>query len=811
MADISTEQPESINMTMTFHKTLQAGFAIILLGLVISSRASADEATVETPGTLTGDNWKFDREQIEQLPNGNHAASVLEFYFLPAVLSNPDTAGFSRGENVQISMFGESYKWQRWYFAGANISNPSKWGEPMVYIPLSVTANIDAQKYAVSNIAKNGIHLQPLLATAAHDSVQFSAPFEIAGPAFIPRRTADREPASDWGAPTSARGYAAGSFEGQALKVIGEGDKATGYLLADGFFARRNFNNLSSPETTGSGTLMATLAPGWLPADSLHATLQARSRSNLGSEYYFAQGQTLKSDQIAGVFNYEFSSEKAAGALAMGYAYSNRALNSDRMQRSMVDSLIQAPAISPETTQTFFIDASGFRKRPNDAYDLEYGVNSRFEFEHRYQQMPENRIDETLYGTASYTTQYDGAANEDNYLLRWQPFIRAVKQRARSEFTASANAHIDWGFTDAGSKLGTVLPAATLSGKTFLGASSFFVGGGLIHDTMGFSLAEVSFLNKDSLSGSRYSWNDANGNGVPDSGETNNGIRTGGKYHGSASGLQAPQKEELNVSFGYTGWKNWLLKFNINGRMYRKLLEVRYADGTSPTFTSSTAGATVATYDRTNAGNEIYELRNAENDAYYAHFEITVAQIPNTSPWIFRAGIGAYYGAGYTPQGLGAFYNDAGVYNESTADPNFRETRFGRLDNDRGYIGKIFFGRRFFKVLSVTNVIRYRDGEATAGSRVVTGMAQGPIIVPYEERGGGLTGIGRYTYSLAWDLRIRYESVLAGNRIWAFIDVYNLMNSRTELFEYPLEGKAYRDPVEQGIARSMRLGLGMNF
>ncbi len=328
---------------------------------------------------------------------------------------------------------------------------------------------------------------------------------------------------------------------------------------------------------------------------------------------------------------------------------------------------------------------------------------------------------------------------------------------------------------------------------------------------MGFSLQEVSYLNKDSLSGTRYNWNDANGNGAVDSGELSTGARTGGKYHSAAAGLQAPQKEELNLSLGYEGFRHWRLELNFNGRIYRKLFEVRYADGTSPSFVSSTAGLNAPVYDRTGAGSEVYELRNAEKDAYYAHVEITLARSRQDSDWIFRAAIGGYYGAGYSPQGLGAFYNDAGAYNESTADPNFRENRFGRLDNDRGYIGKIFFGRRFAKVFTVTNVLRYRDGEATADYKVVTGLAQGPIVVPATERGGGLTGIGRYTYSFAWDLRLRFDTIFSGYAAWAFVDIYNLINSRTELFEYPQVGTAYRDPVEQGTARTLRLGLGMNF
>ena len=753
----------------------------------------------------------FTAAELKELPNGNHVASILEFLYQPAILSNPDTGGFARAENVQISMLGESYKWQRWYFAGANISNPGKLGEPLLYLPIGILNDITPEKYGVENTAKNGIHLNPLKLAEARPMAQLSLPFGIGGPAFIPRAVADREPASDWGAPATSRGFAFGSAEGHGVYMLGGPEKRTGYLYADAYFARRNFNNLANPESAGEGTLLAAFNPSWQHNDTLHFAVQARSRSNLGAEYFFNESQTLKSDQYSALANYNFSTGNAEGALAFGYAYRKTSLNSASLTRSLTDSMIQSPVYMPENAHTMFLDASGFKKVATDLGQVEYGINSRAEFERRSQAPPSDRLTETLFTTPLAATQYTGASAEANYLLRWQPFIRLSKKYARSEFSAGVNGHVDWGFTDAGTKLGFVHPAGQLKGQTYLGSTGFFLGGGVLHDTMGFTLQEVSYLNGDSLSGTRSSWSDTNGNGVPDAGELSQASRTGGQSHSAQKGLQAPQKEELNLNFGYNGWRDWLLQLNFNGRIYRKLFEVRYADGTSPTFTSGSAGGSVVTYDKTANGGELYELRNAEKDAYYAHMEITLAKAPSSGDWIFRGSVGGYYGAGYSPQGLNAFYNDVGAYNESTADPNFREMRFGRLDNDRGYIGKVIFGRRFAKVFTVTNVIRYRDGEAVAGYKVVTGLAQGPIVVPTEERGGGLSGVGRHTYSLAWDLRLRYDATLMGDAAWAFLDIYNLLNSRTELAEYPLIGTAFRDPVEQGTQRTMRLGFGMNF
>lgn len=766
-----------------------------------SASAPADSSIGALPDTQV-----IRANELKELPHGNHVSSILEFMYQPAILANPDTGGFSRIENTQISMLGESYKWQRWYFNGANIAHPGKPGEPFVYLPIGILSEIALEKYAVGNTAKNGIHMNALKRDAAIPMAVLSSPFGIGGPSFIPRAAADREPASDWGAPVTSRGFLGGSTEGHGLYAFQKG-----YVFADAYLARRNFLNLSSAENAGEGTLMAAYHPGWQQGDALSFTVQARSRANLGAEYFFREAQTLKAGQYSALMNYNFSHGNAEGALALGYAYRQTSLNASDLTRSLTESLIQAPVILPETAHTMFIDASGFKKLAMDIAQIEYGINSRAEFERRSQTAPSNRLNETLNNAALAATIYDGASAEANYLLRWQPFVRAIRKKARSEISVGANAHVDWGFTDAGTKLGFVHPAGHLKAQTYLGGTGFFLGGGVLHDTLGFTLQEVSYLNPDSLSGMRYNWTDTNGNGAPDSSELLQGMRTGGKYHSKQGNLQAPQKEELNLNFGYSGWKNWLLQFNLNGRIYRKLFEVRYADGTSPVFTPSIAGVSTPVYDRTSAGGEVLELRNAEKDAYYAHFEITLAKAPSTGDWIFKGSIGAYYGAGYAPQGLGMFYNDVGAYNESTADPNFRENRFGRLDNDRGYMGKIIFGRRFAKLLTITNVLRYRDGVPMAGSKVVTGLTQGPILVPTEERGGGLTGIGRHTYIFAWDLRIRYDAVLFGNAAWAFLDIYNLLNSRTELAEYTLAGTAFRDPVEQGTQRTMRLGFGMNF
>ncbi|MBV6493096.1 MAG: hypothetical protein LDLANPLL_01111 [Turneriella sp.] len=775
---------------------------------LLAEEEQSEEKTAENEPSLSIYSTEFNlsASDLKVLPNGGHVASLLEFLFQPAVLSNTDTGGFSSPERVQVSMFGESHKWQRWYFLGADISNPSSRGEPLIYMPLGVLENITTRKYAVSEANKNGIHLTAIKSERAQRFAELSLPFAVGGIPFIPRATADREPASDWGAPTQSRAFVFPSAEGRTLIPLGQ----EGYIFADAQTSERKFNTLKNPERTYSSTLLGTYTPRWVQNDSLFFSTQLRSRSAWGAEYFMDEKETLRETQYAALLNYAFDNTKSTGSLALGYAYRSTKMQSNFLNRSLINSLLTPPPTFPQDVHTLFWDASGFRKKELSWARIEYGTNSRLETEFRRALPNGSKMAENLYGTFFALTEYESATREANYLLRWQPFVRAQKELGKTTLAGGVNAHIDWGFTDAGTKFAFIHPAANINVKSQLGRS-FFLAGALLHDTLGFSLEEVAFANKDSLSGTRYLWTDANGNQNGDAGELTNGTRTGGKYHSTAKNLQAPQKEELSLSFGYRAWMHWVLKVNTNARIYRNLLEVRYKEGASPGFNAVNNSTGIAVFNRVAGGNEIYQLTNQDTNAYYAHFEIQLARLPTDTSWIFQGSIGAYYGVGYTPHGLSAFYNDTGVYNESTADTNFRENRFGRLDNDRGYMGKIVFGYKFARVFSAVNVLRYRDGEPMVRDELVTGLAQGPIVVPLTERGGGVTGIGRHTYSFAWDLRLRYETLFVGNTAWAFLDIYNLLNSRTELAEYPLSGTSFRDPVEQGIERTVRLGLGMNF
>lgn len=104
-------------------------------------------------------NWRITQAEIGELPSGGHVAGLLEFLYQPAVMANTDTGGFARAENTQIAMLGESYKWQRWYFGGADISNPSRPGEPLLYLPLAVLSQVEMNKYGALQSDRNGVQM----------------------------------------------------------------------------------------------------------------------------------------------------------------------------------------------------------------------------------------------------------------------------------------------------------------------------------------------------------------------------------------------------------------------------------------------------------------------------------------------------------------------------------------------------------------------------------------------------------------------------------------------------------------------------
>jgi hypothetical protein len=170
---------------------------------------------------------------------------------------------------------------------------------------------------------------------------------------------------------------------------------------------------------------------------------------------------------------------------------------------------------------------------------------------------------------------------------------------------------------------------------------------------------------------------------------------------------------------------------------------------------------------------------------------------------------------GPTNPGNAVFENDPDVMGTLFIDPNATNPTLARSYVDRAYLGKIraiyqlpsFLGR-----LRLASIANYLDGLPFARQLLVSGLAQGPFLVPTTVRGSPEGG-NRAQFVLNWDLRVEREFRFERGRLAAFADILNVTNSNQAIQQSDLTGTSFnlRLPVTIQPARFVRLGLSYNF
>jgi len=166
------------------------------------------------------------------------------------------------------------------------------------------------------------------------------------------------------------------------------------------------------------------------------------------------------------------------------------------------------------------------------------------------------------------------------------------------------------------------------------------------------------------------------------------------------------------------------------------------------------------------------------------------------------------------PSGPGdaVFENDPGVIGALFADPNTTLHAAGRSFLDRAYVAKAQVSYRLPAAIELSSVADYLDGLPFARQLLVTGLAQGPIVVATTVRGSPEGG-NRSQYVANWNLRLDRTFPLATGRITAAIDVFNVTNAAKRLQESDLSSPSFnqRLPVAIQPPRFARLELRYDF
>ena len=215
-------------------------------------------------------------------------------------------------------------------------------------------------------------------------------------------------------------------------------------------------------------------------------------------------------------------------------------------------------------------------------------------------------------------------------------------------------------------------------------------------------------------------------------------------------------------------------------------------------------------------GTKRYLLDNVRRDQpfyYGAHLEL-VGLDPER--YVVSVGFSAYNAIGYPPFGNGPLANDVGVIDPSTANPNTAINQQANLDGDRGFQLKALFGYRFFDRLWAFLSLRHRDGQPFAF--IDAREHEGQIALVQATKRGSPLKIDRplegprEDFHLDFTFKLALELALEPISLYASLMAANLFDFGNEIQERngPLRPPG-RPALEQQIPRSFLLSLEASY
>ena len=315
----------------------------------------------------------------------------------------------------------------------------------------------------------------------------------------------------------------------------------------------------------------------------------------------------------------------------------------------------------------------------------------------------------------------------------------------------------------------------------------------------------ADFLEARRPGASVYYWNDNNRDGLFQEGEAGAAFgQSGGASHAAARGLKPSLRERLELLLTTRLSANFHLDIKGLYKRIRRPLWVRFADEYG--HYEEIGGQAYYFLDRPVAA---YELGHAAfaKDPFYAQFLIRL-QGEKARRWYFSFSFLAHMGMGTTAFGNGPEANDIGVVSESQAFPNSWINGFGRVDGDRAFVGKVFFGYHLSRRLFVSGSVKYRDGDPFAFINAF--RHDGQWILTYQtikaEDERGKKGGPREDCIWDFNFKLGHEISLFGKEGRLELSLFNLLDFGGELSENAFSG-GERLANELQLPRSLRLGL----
>jgi hypothetical protein len=759
----------------------------------------------------------IDGFRLETLPAGYYYPNFIENLAPDAVWLTEESNGFGLADRPRVYFEGDSWTQFRWHYAGHAIHSALDDGAPALLVPFLAIGSM-ALLGETPERRDHGFHFAPRASGRNGSRVMVSTAFPNLGGYTALGKLAVVNHASlratDLYA-TRRRLDGNAQFDFSLEKSF----RSSSLLLAGGYsFMERRFNDFNRRDAQFEedsdllqflGRWQGRAAAGSL---SLDLVVNAGGRGNLFAETGRYPQETYEQD----------TSSWLAGA-----AWSGRAL------RLKLDWLHERqelrPTVSDAPKDLRDIDGQGFfpfeKLGTFSADTLALSVDGKFAFSWLGRNV---EIEPYLDLSLVLHSAHERAGTHNAVHFAGQPYLVYLWQGAgayrnqRHSATAGTLLRMELGkrlglrarvfllqqglrFQGAANDVAFLQPGGEAGLDLRIGSRArASLSFGVLPYEMGAGAAD--FLESGRPGAEVRYWADGNGDNLFQSGEQGPLFAlSGGASHFAGPDLKASLRQRLELFF--TTRLSSRFHLDVKG-LYKKIRRPLWAAfaGDYGHF-EEIAGRRYYLLDRPATA---FELANAPfaKDPFYAQFLMRVHG-EKERRWYFSFSFLAHMGMGTTAFGNGPDANDIGVISESQAFPNSWINGFGRVDGDRAFVGKIFFGYYLAPRLFLGGSVKYRDGNPFAF--IDAFQRQGQWLIAYQtikaEDEHARKGGPREDCIWDFNFKLGYDVALFGKKGRLELSVFNLLDFGGELSENAFSNDKERLANELQLPRSLRLGI----
>ncbi|MCK4762063.1 MAG: hypothetical protein KAW12_07680 [Candidatus Aminicenantes bacterium] len=799
-------------------KSKRKGFTVFILTFALFINCFGEEDFFSTgPAAFT-----FDEFLMKNLPGGFFYPSFLENYAPGAAFMIEENNAFALIDNPRVYYEGDSFINFNWFYNGGKINSALNPGSPAVLLPFSATSGYRMQGETPKrrDYGLNFISRMPRedIARVMVSSVYPDMGGYIDGLiSLIPDHALNRDDFL-----YSTRRKTLGNFFVDGMLGKKFADSALS-LSFNYFHIKRQFNDFNALDTTFEETGKLFLVNARFQKElkkggyEIFAVFNHSDRSNFNAETgcYPQETGAQKRDSFLTGFNlnkksfdlkFSFQLEKETIAPVVENFYKDLKDNDgDGLFPSGRWGDFSAAVFNLDLDVPLTIRLSSGAIKMNAFVDIRHSILQGSEEINAYNPI---FFDKTPYLVVSRQEGGDYTNSNSN-----------VKFGLNMAWDISASVSLSSRLFAHYNRLGIESPGA---GFSFF-SPGFDMGLHLFKNKkteIFLSLGQIPYDTRENLnyfletrrpSGAVSYWNDHNNDAIFQTGEAGQTFAyTGGRYHAAAEDLSAPVKQRFLITLSTKVSQKWV--FSLKGilKKIKNNFAVRFPNEEDYGFFESHNGYDVFFLD---SPPESYLLSNYDyrKEPIYAQLLINLKG-GEKDRWFFDFSFLSHMGLGVTAFGNGPGSNDIGIISESMANPNSRINGFGRVDGDRAFLGKIYFGFYMTRNLFMGVSLKYRDGNPFAFIDSFYAHNQWALyystIQAEDEK--GVKGGPREDFLSDVSIKLNYKFKLFDKDALLSLSIFNLLDLGHELSEYAFSGGS-RYAAELHIPRSMRLTFAMGF